>query len=220
MAFIHCPHCGREVSELAHKCPGCGTSLDAYKENVVFCKYCGMEILPDEIHGETAFCVSCRRSQKIEITPLASLRLQSEEKKHILIPVYEPEQQSTPISDFIESDETEPITTSHSNWKWFLAIAIFLGFLAYTKPNKAQHAEKLKEVALDYMASKDKNDLDRGLTVLFGPFVADRVVETHLQVDDFFFFSVGRIKWENQNYPATIGVFNNVFLVVNPDRVF
>jgi DNA-directed RNA polymerase subunit RPC12/RpoP len=89
MAFIHCPHCGREVSDLAHKCPGCGTSLDVYKENVIFCKYCGMEILPDEIHGETAFCVSCRRSQKIEITPLASLRSKSTEKRHIMIPADE-----------------------------------------------------------------------------------------------------------------------------------
>lgn len=33
MALIQCPECGRQVSDKAHSCPGCGTDLQSYDSN-------------------------------------------------------------------------------------------------------------------------------------------------------------------------------------------
>lgn len=41
-------------------------------------------------------------------------------------------------------------------------------------------------------------------------------MEMGLQIDDYVFFNVGRIKYEDTDKPVTIGVFNSVFTLANP----
>lgn len=41
-------------------------------------------------------------------------------------------------------------------------------------------------------------------------------MEMGLQIDDYVFFNVGRIKYEDTDKPVTIGVFNSVFTLSNP----
>lgn len=70
MAFIHCPNCGRQVYSLAHVCPNCGYSLDVAAMHTVFCQNCGAEIRPTEIHGDSAFCLSCGKLQTFKTSPM------------------------------------------------------------------------------------------------------------------------------------------------------
>lgn len=59
MALINCPNCGRQVSDSAPTCPGCGTAINIVSVKKSFCKYCG-----SEIQGEMAFCPSCGKALK------------------------------------------------------------------------------------------------------------------------------------------------------------
>ena len=47
MAMIFCTECGKEVSDQAAACPGCGCPIK--KANVLFCTKCGNEISIDAI---------------------------------------------------------------------------------------------------------------------------------------------------------------------------
>lgn len=60
MALINCPNCGRQVSDSAPVCPGCGTAINNVPVKKSFCKYCGTEI-----QGDIAFCPSCGKSLKV-----------------------------------------------------------------------------------------------------------------------------------------------------------
>lgn len=59
MALINCPNCGRQVSDSAPVCPGCGTPINTTSVKKTFCKYCG-----SEIQGDIAFCPSCGKPVK------------------------------------------------------------------------------------------------------------------------------------------------------------
>lgn len=55
MALINCPNCGHMVSDLAPKCPECGTNLSFnLTKKKKFCKYCGTEMSFDAF-----VCPSC-----------------------------------------------------------------------------------------------------------------------------------------------------------------
>lgn len=52
MALIKCPECGREVSDTAKKCPGCGYAFTETK----FCRFCG-----EKIPSDSVVCTKCGR---------------------------------------------------------------------------------------------------------------------------------------------------------------
>lgn len=208
MAFIHCPHCGREVSDLAHKCPGCGHPLDIYKECAVFCKYCGEEILPDEIHGNTAFCVSCRRLQQVELTNLNHTKLLEKDKKRTVEIVYSK-----------KKNPFYPTQTSHSPWIRILVIVALLGILIITRPNKQKHSEKIQQVIMKAMQESDDMGTDKVVTAMFGSFFVGLIIDGSLQIDDYVFFNIGRINYGHNSKTVTIGVLNNVFPLVSSNRL-
>lgn len=53
MAMISCPNCGKQISDRAKACPGCGYVLHKKEEAIeeqpkkIFCEECGTEITPD-----------------------------------------------------------------------------------------------------------------------------------------------------------------------------
>lgn len=89
-----------------------------------------------------------------------------------------------------------------------------------TCPTKEQHAEKIRSFAIQKMNDKiqDEDGLTQGLAFLLGPYVVDKVLDYTLEVDNYFIFNVGRIKFDDVDKVATIGVFNNVILLANPSK--
>lgn len=59
MALIKCPECGREISDTAKKCIGCGYAFTETK----FCRFCG-----EKIPSDSVVCTKCGR-QVEDISP-------------------------------------------------------------------------------------------------------------------------------------------------------
>ena len=111
---------------------------------------------------------------------------------------------------------------SHSGCLWsFLTFIIIIIIMMFTRPDKPKHAEKVRQIGMQLMNDKmeDEDGLTQGLAFLFGPYVMDRFIDMGLQIDDYYIFNVGRIKFQDIDKPVTIGVFNNVILLVNPDKI-
>lgn len=108
-----------------------------------------------------------------------------------------------------------------SKWKWVVAIfVVILAVMVFTKPEKAKHAEKVREMAMGVISDKvSSNDevLSEGLAMLFGPFVINQFLELGLQIDDYIFFNVGCVKYDDVDKPLTLGVFNCVFPLAKPN---
>lgn len=52
MALVRCPECGKEISDSAKSCPGCGYVFTETK----FCRFCGEKIAADSV-----VCTKCGR---------------------------------------------------------------------------------------------------------------------------------------------------------------
>lgn len=116
----------------------------------------------------------------------------------------------------------EPPKKPKSKWKWVVAIIVaILAVMVFTKPEKAKHVEKVREMAMgvisDNVGSSD-DDYSEGLAMLFGPFVINQFLELGLQIDDYIFFNVGHIKYEDVDKTLTLGIFNCVFPLAKPNK--
>ena len=69
------------------------------------------------------------------------------------------------------------------------------------------------EILSQKIGSED--DVKMGLAFFFGPFVMDRFLDMALQVDNYFIFNIGRLKFEDIDETLTIGIFNNVIPLVS-----
>ena len=52
----------------------------------------------------------------------------------------------------------------------------------------------------------------------FAAGVAHLALGICLEVDDYFFFNIGRIKIDDIDKPITLGLFNHVFILWNPSQ--
>ena len=57
-----------------------------------------------------------------------------------------------------------------------------------------------------------------GLAFMFGPFVMDRFLDMGLQVDNYFIFNIGRLKFDDVDKTMTLGIFNNVIPLVYVEK--
>ena len=116
----------------------------------------------------------------------------------------------------------EPTKKPKSKWKWVVAIIVaILAVMVFTKPEKAKHVEKVREMAMGVLSDKvssNDDDLSEGLAMLFGPFVINQFLELGLQIDDYIFFNVGHFKYEDVDKTLTLGVFNCVFPLAKPNK--
>lgn len=114
---------------------------------------------------------------------------------------------------------TTPIKKkSGSRWKWVFAIIVLLiAVMALTKPSREKHEEKCRELGMEILSQKisSEDDVKMGLAFLFGPFVMDRFLDMGLQVDNYFIFNIGRLKFEDVDETLTLGIFNNVIPLVS-----
>lgn len=93
MAMISCPNCGKQISDRAKACPGCGYVLQKKEEVVeeqskkIVCKECGTEITPDM--GVCPNCGCPIEKEEFESTEKESSDVQAVEVRKINIQVDE-----------------------------------------------------------------------------------------------------------------------------------
>lgn len=111
---------------------------------------------------------------------------------------------------------------SGSGCLWtFVVILILLGVMVVTRPEKARHAEKIREIGTELINQKaaGQDKLTQGLAFLIGPSIIDLFLSSGLQIDDYIIFNVGRIKFNDIDRPVTIGVFNTVIPLVSREKI-
>lgn len=82
MALVKCPNCGREVSDKAEICPGCGYQLIHYEEKKRICPECGTELEYNETVCPNCGCPCPARDdqepeekiQKVEVSRISVSR--------------------------------------------------------------------------------------------------------------------------------------------------
>lgn len=106
---------------------------------------------------------------------------------------------------------------THSKWRWTpVIVALVLGVMAFTRPKKAEHTAKVRELVYEEICKGDDAGslIAQGVTVFFGSALVDGFIDMALHVDDYFFFNIGRIKYQDVDKVVSVGVFNSVFLLV------
>lgn len=98
-------------------------------------------------------------------------------------------------------------------WKFFIVIAVLLGIMATTVPDKEKHFTKLSSAVAAQRKSYDSSLLGQAISME----MAKIVIGTSLEVDDYFFFNVGRLKNPKINKTVSIGLLNHVFVIPNTD---
>ena len=100
---------------------------------------------------------------------------------------------------------------------FLLVIAVLLGAMAVTNPDKTQHQQSIKRVvagAIDHEIDRYVPD-DAAMLGFFGSAVAARLVDKYLdselQVDNYFLLSVGTITLGEKEHTVSVGLFGHVF---------
>lgn len=94
---------------------------------------------------------------------------------------------------------------------WTLIAAFFI-IAAFTCPDKAKHLEVLSDRA-GYAISKRAND-EGGFVALLGLAgnnIAKLFLQNSLVVDNYFFFSIGKIEGSDGTNVVSVGAFGHVF---------
>ena len=115
MAVINCPNCGRQVSDSAPVCPGCGSTINNVSAKKTFCKYCGAEI-----QGDIAFCPSCGKSlsalpQQSPKQPISQQPQQFYQQPAYVQPVYQqpqPQAQQNQTTVIVNGSKSNGIGTA------------------------------------------------------------------------------------------------------------
>ena len=131
----------------------------------------------------------------------------------------------TPVSE--DSLVGEDRMDSAVNLKLGLTVVVIVLFvigLVATCPSTEKHEEAIEKTCtevVDKVVEKENNILVSGLTSMFGGRIAGVLVKSMLTVDNYFFFSVGKIKIPTEAEPrvATIGVLGHVFVLASADEI-
>lgn len=104
-----------------------------------------------------------------------------------------------------------------------VALIVLMLTMVATCPKASAHKEvltmALQEAVDEGMDSATENDLFGSVLKAMGQLTvgttAKYVVDSMVRVDDYYFFSVGRLKYGNSERIVSIGLFNHVFA---PDK--
>ena len=106
-----------------------------------------------------------------------------------------------------------------------LLILVALVVLAYiTNPDEHQHQaaakEKLHKVAENLLAKYGiEPGFISGLGIDITDQFVDKLIESHITVDNYFLFSTTNIEWEGQSQIIGIGIFKQVFISNKADEI-
>jgi hypothetical protein len=95
-------------------------------------------------------------------------------------------------------------------------IAVILIIAALTNPNTQRHKEAVKEKLTAYVDEKVKDD-SSGLGALFGTALISRAVDSLVSSDNYLFFSLTKVSYQERSKVVGMGVFGNVILFGNVD---
>lgn len=102
-----------------------------------------------------------------------------------------------------------------------VAIAAFI-----TNPSKEDHKNavkiKLGEVMKESMgnATNDLEKLGQDIGMVFGGALKDQLVESMLITDNYFVFSVSKVRWMGEEKLVSVGAFRYVFVSNKVKKVF
>lgn len=99
---------------------------------------------------------------------------------------------------------------------YFLLAIILLGFvLILTCPDRNDHLDALEnKLAMEFSEDSTENDnVLSSLGSLFTVGLGNMMLENSLSVENYFMFSVGKMKVDGEEYVFSIGFLNHVFVL-------
>lgn len=94
-----------------------------------------------------------------------------------------------------------------------LLAVVILVMLAVTCPNKSEHQEEIRQKVSERIEQK-LDDAD-GLSVigsLFASKVIDVFLDSKLSVDNYVFFSIGKLNYDGEDRSISFGILHHVFI--------
>lgn len=93
-------------------------------------------------------------------------------------------------------------------------LALILGSIL-TNPPREQFEQVIKTKATEILEKQlsynDKDALRLGMT-LFGDKIAQDFIDQSISVQNYYLFSVARLRWQNTSLPIGIGAFKTIWL--------
>ena len=107
----------------------------------------------------------------------------------------------------------------------FLIVLAGLAVIRYlTNPTEAMHREAGKEKLEKIMENTlmrygvGKNILS-SLGIDPGNKYVGQMIDSHISIDNYYVFSLTRLKWEDKSYVIGVGIFNKVFISNKVDDI-
>ncbi|HLS93942.1 uncharacterized protein DUF4359 [Sphingobacterium allocomposti] len=96
-----------------------------------------------------------------------------------------------------------------------LSVIILMLAAVFTNPTKEQHEEAVKAKVLTLLQAapteKNSDAINFGIQ-LFGGTLIDQFLNEHIKVDNFYLFSLTKVRWENQETIIGGGAFKQIWL--------
>jgi hypothetical protein len=110
--------------------------------------------------------------------------------------------------------------------KLLLFLAILFGIAFFTSPSELEHKALLKaeynKLIDQYTRSdKDSNFWEKAGNVLgkfFGRAIVEKGVDYFIEVEDYTFFSLGKVTLDNNTEIVSVGIFGKVFITDELER--
>lgn len=111
----------------------------------------------------------------------------------------------------------EPKKKSGRGWIVLLVAIAVLGLLVVSKPNRQRHVDEISAACRQYVDETVDSSLlgqipvaGEGAKWLSGK-VVNGFLETRLEMDDYFFFNVGKLQFQGKRRTVSLGVLGYVF---------
>ncbi|SFS73383.1 DUF4359 domain-containing protein [Sphingobacterium wenxiniae] len=102
-----------------------------------------------------------------------------------------------------------------------LTIIVLMLIAVFTNPKQEQHEEAIKEKAAQLLrqesGDKNKEIVDFGMQ-LFGYTLVDQFVQTHVKVENYYLFSLTKIRWNGEENIIGGGAFKYIWLSPKMDE--
>lgn len=103
-----------------------------------------------------------------------------------------------------------------SKTRIFALVGIVIMVVAFlTNPSRERHEEILRAKAEELLTAqlnyKQKDAVELGM-MLFGNRVINEFIENNVKIDNYYLFTITRIRWENQEHAIGGGAFGMVWL--------
>ncbi|MFD2598490.1 hypothetical protein ACFSQ3_05945 [Sphingobacterium corticis] len=103
-----------------------------------------------------------------------------------------------------------------SKTRIFALVGIVIMVVAFlTNPSRERHEEILRAKAEELLTAQlnyeQKDAVELGM-MLFGNRVINEFIENNVKIDNYYLFTITRIRWENQEHTIGGGAFGMVWL--------